>query len=60
MFTNLPENYLASGVAASHVSALIAKYSTAPAYKGKVGLKSRESHQYKLHIIDTDAAHPAL
>ncbi len=36
MFTNLPENYLASGVATSQVATLIAKYSTAPAYKGKV------------------------
>jgi hypothetical protein len=35
MFNNLPENYLASGVATSHVAALIAKYSTASAYTGK-------------------------
>ncbi len=36
MFNNLPENNLASGVAASYIAALIAKYSTAPTYKGKV------------------------
>jgi hypothetical protein len=42
MFNNLPENYLASGVAASHVAALIAKYSTAPAYKGKVAFNYQQ------------------
>jgi hypothetical protein len=36
MFNNLPENYLSSGVAASHVAALIAKYSTASACTGKL------------------------
>ncbi len=36
MFNNLPENYLASGVATSHVATLIAKYSTAPAYTEKL------------------------
>jgi hypothetical protein len=52
MFKNLPENYLSSGVAASHVAALIAKYSTASAYKGKVAFNC----QYKPQIAQIASA----